>query len=665
MRLMYPRRPALSALVAGALVLGAAAAGTGAVGAAGKARADIPNTHPSWAVPGHGPGTAVTRGAVNLSVYLASPDAADLASYARAVSTPGSALYGHYLSAAQAQARYAPTQAEISAVEAWLQSTGLRVTGVSRGIGAHLSVSGSVAQAAAAFGVSFGTFRGPDGHNYRAPEQSASAPSAIAGDILAVSGLDTAPHFAKPQGTLPPPGPNYWVAPPCGQYYDQLIATNEPRAFGQHWPWNVCGYTPAQIRSVYGVTSSRTTGRGQTVAIVDAYASPSMPGDANRFAKVVGDHPFRPGQYRQYLSPFWEYVSECGGSGWYGEETLDIEAVHGQAPDANVRYVGAASCSDGDLLNALALIVETHLASIVSNSWGEPFQYAQPLVDAYDQVFEAGAVEGIGFMFSSGDSGYEAPSEDGGSSYIQVDWPTSSPWVTSVGGTSLAIGRRSNYEFETAWGTYIEPLNHRGTGWTPPPLFDGAGGGGVSTYFHQPFYQMGVVPASLSQHPPDQGFSATPMRVVPDVSALADPSTGMLVGQTTLQPDGTSYAFSLSRIGGTSVACPTFAGIEADAQQAAGHPLGFANPAIYQRYGTSAFHDVTSQGNLAQIRNNYSDSYTKTGPLVTFLRLLGVDGMGAYALLAATGYDDATGVGSPAMYIQSFQRGRHGPPGNH
>ncbi len=65
------------------------------------------------------------------------------------------------------------------------------------------------------------------------------------------------------------------------------------------------------------------------------------------------------------------------------------------------------------------------------------------------------------------------------------------------------------------------------------------------------------------------------------MSALADPSTGFLVGQTTLQPNGKTYAFSLSRIGGTSVACPVFAGIEADAQQAAGHPLGFANPAIY------------------------------------------------------------------------------------
>ena len=90
-----------------------------------------------------------------------------------------------------------------------------------------------------------------------------------------------------------------------------------------------------------------------------------------------------------------------------------------------------------------------------------------------------------------------------------------------------------------------------------------------------------MVPTSLARKLPNGTTSSTPMRVVPDVSALADPSTGILVGETTLQPNGKTYAFSLSRIGGTSVACPTFAGIEADAQQAAGGPLGFANPGIY------------------------------------------------------------------------------------
>ncbi len=209
------------------------------------------------------------------------------------------------------------------------------------------------------------------------------------------------------------------------------------------------------------------------------------------------------------------------------------------------------------------------------------------------------------------------------SDMLQVDWPTSSPWVTSVGGTSLAIGPFDNYEFETSWGTLLDPLASNGRSWqyTPPGLYpdwyDGSSGGGVSTYFPQPPYQAGVVPYSLATAVPE-GSTSTPMRVVPDVSALADPSTGFLVGQTTLQPNGTTYAFSLSRIGGTSVSCPTFAGIEADAQQAAGHPLGFANPAIYRRYGTDAFRDVTDHpfgiAHLAEVRNNYTDPSTKTGP---------------------------------------------------
>ncbi len=150
------------------------------------------------------------------------------------------------------------------------------------------------------------------------------------------------------------------------------------------------------------------------------------------------------------------------------------------------------------------------------------------------------------------------------------------------------------------------------------------------------------------------------MRVVPDVSALADPSTGMLVGQTTLQPNGKTYAFSLSRIGGTSVASPTFAGIEADAQQAAGRDIGFANPAIYARYGTGAFHDVT-ESPLRAIRGpeqlhgpGHGDRPARDVPAGDGSQRR-VSGDNA-ALTATPGYDDATGVGSPDWYIQSFSR---------
>ena len=657
-----PWRAALTAASATALVAGALA--FAAPAQASSARMPIAGTHPSWATAATRVSPqAVTTGTVDARVYLAGQNQASMASYATAVSTPGNALYGHYLTPSQVMAAYGPTSAQVSAVQKWLTEAGLTVTNVKDDVGGYVEVTGSVQEAVKAFGVTFGTFKGPDRKNDRAPVQTATAPAGVAGDVLTVSGLDTAQHLAKPADDLPPPGPNYWVAPPCSQYYAQKIAVSEPSAYGSKQPWTVCGYTPRQIRGAYHVTQSGMTGKGQTVAIVDAYASPTMLSDANQFATVTGDKPFAPGQYTQYLSSTWSYTDICGASGWYGEESLDVEAVHGEAPNANVVYVGAASCFDSDLIDALALIVDKHLASIVSDSWGEPADDASQ-VPIYEEIFQAGAAEGIGFNFSSGDSGYESPVEDPGSDMNQPDYPTSSPWVTSVGGTSLAIGRSNNYEFETSWGTLLDPLSSSGKSWAYPPpgvypdYYDGSSGGGVSYQFTQPSYQKGVVPNSLATALPNGSTSPTPMRVVPDVSALADPSTGMLVGQTTLQPNGTTYAFSLSRIGGTSVASPVFAGIEADAQQAAGHVLGFANPAIYQRYGTSAFHDVTNHpfgpGYLAEVRNNYTDPSTKTGPLITYLRTLGIDGEGADALPAVKGYDDSTGVGSPDYYIQSY-----------
>ena len=635
-----------------------------------QGRMPIAGTQPAWATSARQMSQqAVTSGSTTARVYLAGQDPAGLAAYAAAVSTPGNALYGDYLTPSQLMAKYGPTSAQVSAVNSWLSAAGLTVTDAdtSQPAGGYIQVTGSVQQVAKAFGVTFGMYKAPDGQSARAPEESATAPADVASAVLTVSGLDTAKHQAAPADTLPPPDPNYWVAPPCSQYYAQKIAVNEPSAGLLKQPWTNCGYTPHQIRGAYNVTQSGMTGKGQTIAIVDAYASPTMLSDANAYAKAIGDPQFASGQYTQDLASDFTQTSpdECDAAGWYGEESLDVEATHGMAPGANITYVGAASCDDEDLLAALTLIVDNRLASIVSDSWGEPTDDAS-LISVYNEVFQAGGAEGIGFFFSSGDNGYESPAEDPGSDTIQVDFPTSSPYVTSVGGTSLAIGARNNYEWETSWGTIIDPLAANGKSWSSPPPgvypdgYDGSSGGGVSVTFAQPSYQKGVVPNSLATTLPNGSASPTPMRVVPDVSALADPSTGFLVGQTTIQPDGTTLAFSLSRIGGTSVACPVFAGIEADAQQAAGHALGFANPAIYQRYRTSAFHDVTDHpfGSLIQlyeVRNNYTDPSTKTGPLLTYLRALGIDGEGAAALPAVRGYDDATGVGSPELYIQSFQ----------
>jgi subtilase family serine protease len=660
-------RTVVTAAAAAALCVGAVAAASPSQSAA--PRSAIPGTHPAWAnTPERVSAQPVTAGTVTARVYLAGQDPAGLTAYATSVSQPGSALYGHYLTTAQVSARFGPTSAQITAVRSWLTGAGLSVTSVDGRPGGYVAVTGPVTAAAKAFSVTFGTYKGPDHRSDRAPDQAASAPSGVASTVLAVTGLDTASHQMQPRDTLPPPPPNFYTAPPCSDYYGQKIATSEPTAFGKHVPYVQCGYTPAQLRGAYGVTASRLTGKGATVAIVDAYAAPTMPSDANTYSRTFGDHAFRPGQYNQVLPPAFTQTALCGPAGWYGEETLDVEAVHGLAPDANVTYVGAASCLDTDLMAALTTIVDNHLADIVSNSWGEAEDQVDPAaIPAFEQIFKLGAAEGIGFNFSSGDCGYEDPANScgsarDGSDRIQVDYPTSDPWVTSVGGTSLAVSKSNSYQFETGWGTYRDALSADGKSWTPTPpgsypaSYTSGAGGGTSTRFTQPFYQRGVVPTSLSTRLPDGTTSPTAMREVPDIAAVADPTTGFRVGETVQLANGT-YGFALSRIGGTSLASPVIAGVQADAQQSFGHPIGFANPAIYLLSRFGVYHDVTgSPSGLALARNDYTNTATAQGPIIHSLRVLGLDGGGAALLQATKGYDDVTGVGTPSLgYLESYR----------
>ena len=147
--------------------------------------------------------------------------------------TRRSASYGDYLTPAQAQARFGATSAQIQAVESWLTGAGLTVTGVTSGAGGYVSVTGTVAQASQAFGVSFANYTDPTGQTARAPQSAATVPSSVSGDVLAVSGLDTGPRLDEAGRHTAAAAPNYWVAPPTSTYYGSKIATNEPTANGR------------------------------------------------------------------------------------------------------------------------------------------------------------------------------------------------------------------------------------------------------------------------------------------------------------------------------------------------------------------------------------------------------------------------------------------------
>ena len=131
--------------------------------------------------------------------------------------------------------------------------------------------------------------------------------------------------------------------------------------------------------------------------------------------------------------------------------------------------------------------------------------------------------------------------------------------------------------------------------------------------------------------------------MVPDVSLVGDPNTGMLVGQTQTFPDGTTK-YSEYRLGGTSLSSPLMAGVMALADQQAGRHHGFANPALYAQYGTPAYRDTVAPDQpIAVVRNDYVNSVDATDGIKTTLRTFDQ----TESLHTTPGYDDVTGVGSP------------------
>ena len=479
----------------------------------------------------------------------------------------------------------------------------------------------------------------------------------------------------------------------CSSDWGGSPATGVPQGYTKPDPLVVCGYSPKQLRAAYGITASGFTGKGVIIGVVDAYGSPTMRADANQFATSVGDKAFGAGQYMESVDRgAWKHLGDgvCETpAAWGGEEALDVEMAHGLAPGAVVHYFGAASCQDQDIAATLASIVDKHLADTVTGSFGEIMhssdQGVDPaVIDQEDKIFTTGAAEGIGFAFATGDCGDQAPGLtgpgcDAGSSGAQVEWPAASPWVTAVGGTALALGPAGTRHWEVPMGDLRSDLSADGSKWAPMPgRFFFGGGGGASADFAQPAYQKGVVPKDLAQVAVAAGggstgtkgttgsagtagspttTSPTPppppaspaKRTVPDIAMDGDLLTAVLTGHT----DPTLGGYGQDVVGGTSVAAPMFAAVHADAEQAAGGALGFANPALYKRAGTKQFTDIVDHPKGAPNPISAVVDHGMFGDVhEARLFKLGSD----HGLSARKGYDTATGLGSPtAAYITSFK----------
>lgn len=340
--------------------------------------------------------------------------------------------------------------------------------------------------------------------------------------------------------------------------------------------------TPAQVRAAYGFNNISFggiagDGTGQTIAIVDAYDNPNIQNDLNVFSDTFGLPRTTVTRYNQSGGASLPGTDRTGG--WEMESALDVEWAHAIAPGANIILVEARSASDSDLLAAVDFAA-AH-ASVVSMSWGGSEWSGQVALDSHFSH------PGVTFVASSGDSG--AP----------ISWPSSSPNVLAVGGTTLSVASDGTWLGETGWS---------------------GSGGGPSAYFSQPSYQQGVV------------TQTTTKRANPDVAYNASPSYGSAFAIYDSFTGGGGWL----GIGGTSAGAPQWAALIAIANQgralASQAPINATDPqevmtVLYNGAGTGMFRDVTSG--------------TSTG---------------SPHYSAGTGYDYVTGLGSPVanLVVQAF-----------
>ncbi|MDT7726252.1 MAG: hypothetical protein QOI21_2828 [Actinomycetota bacterium] len=639
----------LSLVVVGGLAVTAPAI------ASAQGESAIPQSHPLWATPQAKVADTAPAAKMTFRVYLNMRDQAGAEAAARAVSDPDSASFRQYLSADQVRDRFAATDSTVSSVRTWLSGSGFAVGDVPSNR-AYVEATGTADQVQKAFDVKLGKYN-VKGRTLRASDKNLSVPAGLAKDVLGVIGVDQATSLFKPDHTdgqdtataarsTPQdvaPGPGFRNAGPCSAYYGEKIDTTDPAYAGKNLPYAPCGYTPAQLRSAYGLDQAAklgADGKGTTIAIIDAFASPTIYADASEYARRNDPaHPLKSSQFSQKIfpaNPDLEGPDGCDAAGWYGEETLDVEAAHGLAPGADILYVGGSDCQDLSLDAALNYVVAGHKADIISNSYGDTGEdIPADEVQAFNQISIQAVLSGIGVYFSSGDSGDEVARLGTPS----PDFSASAPWITAVGGTSLAVGKNGKQMFETGWETGKSTLTNGVYAPGAPGAYTSGSGGGTSRLFTQPFYQKGVVPDALSTL---NQTGNTKGRVVPDISAVADPNTGFLVGQTQTFPEGAHY--DQYRIGGTSLASPVFAGVMAVADSLDHFHHGFINPVIYKLTSrTSAISDV-KHVDAAVARVDYANSVDASGGLLRSARSFDYPNL---TIHTTAGYDNVTGLGSP------------------
>ncbi len=603
---------------------------------------------------------------------------------------PSSANYRNWLTADQFNSSFAPTAEDVAVVKGFLAAHNLNATSVGdRNM--YVKAQGSIADVQSALSVQIHRFD-VRGQIYRANTADPIMEGPAGAVVSRVGGLSdyrmqpqvlrpVNPETGKPFAAVPlSAAPNgAFFSPYClegtetenfstdgsspkatyfGNAYGAPITNTTP---GTLWP---CGYQPSDLYTAYNLNSlysSGLNGRDQTVVIVDAYGSPTITPDATTFSDFYG--------LAALNLTIYQLGESCAASsgttpalcqGWATETSLDVETAHSVAPGASIALVEAVSENNDDLGAAILYAVFHGLGNVISNSWGGPeSNLGVPGDGPIDGVLLVAAAHGIAVNFSSGDSGDYYAAEG----YTDVTYPASSPYSTAIGGTSLFLNQNKG-AFQTGWGNNLtliaNPPDQNGYSVpvVPPDSsaadglgFEWGAGGGTSAVFRKPAFQSGL-PGRY--------------RLLPDISYLADPDTGVEV----LCAGSSCFGINSSEIyvtpvGGTSLSCPMFSALWAIADQKSGHSLGQAARSIYD-LPPSAISDIVpvsspfnASGTITVGHRTYYESAYQLvlpeTPKPFVSAIFDYEGVGWFVLSFGTdsslytkpGWDDVTGLGTP------------------
>jgi subtilase family serine protease len=548
-------------------------------------------------------------------------DQPGLAAFAAAVSTPGSPQYGRYASLSTLARRFGAKSAVRTRVMSFLRRAGATHVTADRGA-MFVSATVSVARAQRLFGThlsSFQTDTKSGRARFVAPESATHVPGGLAGDVTGVVGLDT-----QPLAPTPAPAPQSLGSAADGTSLHSLRSSSPPAVnLGSAYlprtgTASGCaagrpkagGFTPNQYLTAYGLSSLHAggfTGAGERVALLEIDGF--KPADIQRF-----DHCFK--LPTPHVKLFGVGIKQPLAPG--GESTLDLEVLTAAAPRLSDVDMYESSAAPSAVLNSLVSAIEskTQRPDVVSASLGgceavNRRALGNMGIGLYESAFEVAAATGISVVAAAGDDGSSTCLNQQGNPTrkLSVSFPASSPFVTAVGGTNIALNAANQIISSVVWND--------------GPGQAAAGGGGNSVLFGEPSYQ--------------DAFQTSTHRETPDVSMLGDLAPGYEIF-CTAKPQPCSAQHGWLFIGGTSAGTPLLAGGVAVADQAlrqAGRSgLGFVNPLLYSVASSNAAlaAPATPTSVFADVIAGSNDLFATAG-----------SPLGCCS--AAAGYDDATGLG--------------------